>query len=84
MLNKKKIRKVHELDDLLNDCITVHQDETFDELREDCIELTRYKTKMTYPCHYPVEVEIEEAKAAIEKARRIKNFVMDKAKELGY
>jgi hypothetical protein len=39
---------------------------------------------MTYPGHCPIEVEIDEAKAAIEKARRIKNFVMEKAKELGY
>jgi HEPN domain-containing protein len=84
MLNKKKIRKAHELDDLLNDCIAVHRDETFNEVRGDSIELTKYKTKMAYPGHYPFEVEIDEANAAIEKARRIKNFVMNKAKELEY
>ena len=84
MLNKKKIQKIHELDDLLNDCIAVHQDKTFEELREDCVELTRYKLNMTYPGHIPHEIALEEAKAAIEKARRIKNFVMEKAKALGY
>lgn len=85
MLNKKKIRKIHELDDLLDDCIKVHQDKTFEALRDDCVVLTRYKLEMTYPGdHIPEEVPQEEAKAAIEKARRIKNFVMEKAKELGY
>jgi HEPN domain-containing protein len=85
MLNKKRIGKIHELDDLLDDCIKVHQDKTFEVLRDDCVVLTRYKLEMTYPGdHIPEEVPLEEAKAAIEKARRIKNFVMEKAKELGY
>ncbi len=84
MLNKKKIRKVHELDDLLNDCIAIHQDKTLEELRGDCIELTQYKLNVTYPGHIPHEIAVEEAKAAIEKARRIKNFVLDKSRELGY
>jgi len=85
MLNKKRIRKIHELDDLLDDCIAVHQDKTFEVLRDDCVVLTRYKLEMTYPGdHIPEEVPLEEARTAIEKARRIKNFVMEKAKELGY
>ncbi|MDZ7288579.1 MAG: HEPN domain-containing protein [candidate division KSB1 bacterium] len=84
MLNKKKIKKLHELDDLLDACISIHQDKTFEELREDCIDLTRYKVEMTYPGHVPVEIDVEEARAAIEKARRIKDFIMNKAEELGY
>ncbi len=72
MLNKKKIRKVHELDDLLDDCIAVHQDETFDELREDCIELTRYKTKMTYPGHYPMKWKSTRQKLRLKKPAGLK------------
>jgi len=84
MLNKKKIRKIHELGDLLDDCIAIRQDKTFEALRDDCVVLTKYKLELTYPDHIPQVVSLEEAKAAIEKARRIKNFVLEKSKEFGY
>lgn len=84
MLNKKKIPKIHELDELLDDCKAARNDESFLTLRSDCIDLTKYKTEATYPGHIPMEITLEEAKAAIEKSRRIKDFVLNKAKDLGY
>lgn len=84
VLNKKKIEKTHDLGELLDDCIAAQNDKDFEGLREDCKLLTRYKIDFTYPSPIPEMISIEEAKAAIEKARRIRDFVMKKATELGY
>jgi HEPN domain-containing protein len=84
VLNKKKIKKSHDLDEVLNLCIAARQDQEFAELHEDCKILSRYKTYFTYPGPIPEVISVEEAKAAIDKARRIKGFVMKKAQELGY
>jgi len=84
VLNKQKIEKTHQLSDVLDLCISINQDHSFESLREDCIHLTKYKVDMTYPGNVPEEIEVAEAKIAIEKARRIKKFVVKKAKDLGY
>lgn len=65
-------------------CIAARQNTDFEELREDCRILSRYKTYLTYPGPIPEVISIEEARAAIEKARYIKDFVLKKAQELGY
>ena len=84
MLNKKKIEKTHDLGELLDDCIATQNDRDFEDLRANCKLLTRYKIDFSYPSPIPEAISIEEAKAAIEKARRIRDFVMKKAAELGY
>ncbi|GEM_PF-1046256 len=84
MLNKKKIKKIHELGKILDACIAARQDKEFEDLREDCRILTKYRTVLVYPGPFPYVISVEEAKAAIEKARRTKDFVMKKALELGY
>ncbi len=84
VLTKQKIEKTHQLSDILNLCIATSQDPSFEILREDCIELTKYKIEMTYPGPLPEEIGVAEARQAIERARRIKNFILNKAKELGY
>jgi hypothetical protein len=56
----------------------------FEQLRDDCQILTIYKTDFAYPGPIPEAISVEEARSAIEKARRIKDFVMRKAQELGY
>jgi HEPN domain-containing protein len=84
VLNKQKIEKTHQLSDVLDLCISINQDHSFESLREDCIQLTKYKVDMTYPGNVPEEIEVAEAKMAIEKARRIKDFVVKKVRELGY
>ncbi|MGH7457056.1 MAG: HEPN domain-containing protein [bacterium] len=76
VLNKKKIKKSHDLDEVVNLCIAANQDKEFEALREDCKILSRYKTYFTYPGPIPEVISVEEAKAAIEKAFRIKDFVM--------
>jgi hypothetical protein len=39
-------------------------------------ELTKYKVEMTYPSPIPEEIDVEEARSAIKKARRINNFIL--------
>ncbi|NUM75430.1 HEPN domain-containing protein [candidate division KSB1 bacterium] len=65
-------------------CIAARQDGEFEDLRIDCQTLTRYKIDFAYPSHFIEAISIEEAKAAIEKARRIYTFLRRKAEELGY
>lgn len=84
VLNKQKIEKTHQLADILDLCIYINRDHSFETLREDCIDLTKYKVEMTYPGSISEEIDINEAKLAIEKARRIKNFMVKKAIDLGY
>ncbi|MEK7441938.1 MAG: HEPN domain-containing protein [Chloroflexota bacterium] len=84
MLNKKPIEKSHDLIELLDDCLAIHNDNKFDELRSDCQLLTQYRLDLVYPTSTSETITVEEAKAAIEKARRIRDFVMAKAEELGY
>ena len=43
VLNKKKIKKIHDLGEILDFCIAVHQEQEFELLREDCRLLTRFK-----------------------------------------
>jgi len=84
MLNKKPIEKSHDLVGLLDDCLAIHNDNKFEDLRSDCQLLTQYRLDLVYPTSTPETITVEEAKAAIEKARRIRDFVMMKAEELGY
>ena len=84
MLNKKKIEKSHDLIELLDDCIEINSDATFEDLRSDCQLLTQYHTDLVYPSGISETISVDEAKTAIEKSRRIRDFVMKKAEELGY
>jgi len=84
MLNKAKITRSHDLAEILDDCIAIHSDSDFEGLRADCHALTRYRMDFVYPGPTPEVISVEEAKEAIEKARRIKDFVITKAQEMGY
>ncbi len=84
MLNKHKIDKSHDLVEILNDCIVVHHDPEFEKLRTDCQMLTEYRLDSVYPGAMVESISIEEARIAINAARNIKSFLLEKAKELGY
>src|SRR5690242_11802106 len=53
MLNKRKIDKSHDLVEILNDCITVHNDRDFENLRTSCQLLTEYRLDSIYPSPIP-------------------------------
>lgn len=84
VLNKKKIKKIHDLGMILDSCIAVHEDREFEMLREDCRILTRFKIDFAYPGHSPEVISVKDAQSAIEKARVIYAFILRKAQELGY
>jgi HEPN domain-containing protein len=84
MLNKRKITKSHDLVELLNECVVVYQDKDFDNLRPDCQILTQYRLDFVYPTPMLEIISVKEAVIAMQKARHIKDFVLQKAIELGY
>jgi HEPN domain-containing protein len=84
MINKHKIVKSHDLVMILGECIAIHSDSEFEELRYQCQTLTVYRTDLLYPGPFPTFVSIEEAKAAIEMAKQIYKFTLNKVNALGY
>jgi len=53
MLNKKTIEKSHDLVELLDDCLAIHNHKEFEELRSDCQLLTQYRLDLVYPTATP-------------------------------
>lgn len=84
MINKHKILKSHDLVVILDECITIHRDYDFEKLRSHCQTLTIYRTDLLYPGPFPTFVSIEEAKTAIEMAKQIYEFILNKVNALGY
>jgi HEPN domain-containing protein len=84
MLNKRKITRTHDLVELLNDCIAIQNDADFEMLRNDCQALTRYRVEFVYPGPIPEQISVDEARSAIEKARRVYEFIRHKAELQGY
>lgn len=64
-------RKTHDLDALLDACVTV--DAEFEQLRDDCGTLNPYAVDTRYPG--PAEdYSLEEATAAVEAAERVRTL----------
>ena len=84
MLNKSRIPKSHDLVMILDECAAIHNDTDFETLRTDCQLLSTYRIDLVYPGPLPIDVSVDEAKAAINMAQQIYNFVINKAVELGY
>ena len=82
MLNKRKILKIHDLDSLLDQCIEI--DNHLSNIKDECQELSAYKTTLTYPLDPPIVIDIAEANNAIENAKRIKQFIQQRAIAYGY
>lgn len=75
---KKKFPRVHDLVYLLNLCIEI--DPSFKNIEKEIRELTEYSTETRYPNDIYIEYTIDEAKEALNKAKRIKNFIKQKVK----
>jgi len=84
MLNKHKITKPHDLVQLLDECIAIQKDAQFEQIRDDCQILTQYRVDFVYPGPVPEQISVDEARAAIRRARRIYDFMLRKASALGY
>lgn len=75
VFSKKRFEKRHQLDFLLNLCEKV--DSSFKELTEDVKYLTEFYVETRYPGDVP-EFTLEECEKALEAAKRIKEFVLEK------
>ena len=74
--HNKSFRKTHDIAEILGLCIEI--DAEFKELEKiNAHELTVYATELRYPEFFHIP-SIEEAKEAIEIARKVKDFVFKK------
>jgi HEPN domain-containing protein len=75
--NGWKLRKIHDLLDLLTHCIGF--DPEFEKYKEECLLLNEYITEGRYPGDLPFESLTEkDAAAAIEAAKKIEEIVLRK------
>ncbi len=68
-----EIRKTHDLVVLNHDCS--QYDSSFENVMEQCINLTDYGVQIRYPFH--IDVEERDIKMAIEDAQTIKSLVRE-------
>ena len=71
----RKFPKVHQLDILLGLCIKI--DHSFLNLKADVIFLSDFYVATRYPGDYP-QFSFKDAKEALERASKIKDFILDK------
>ena len=75
--NKKNVRKIHAIENLLKACVAI--DNSFEQLNEDAVFLDQFYTETRYADDY-IEFSREDAQKALEVATHIKEFVLDKIK----
>lgn len=64
-----KLRRVHELETLLNDAIDYEP--SFEEFREECLKTTDYYVEERYPFIVASELTEEEVKSSLQLAKRM-------------
>ena len=74
----KEIPKIHDLEQLISLCENI--DSRFSNLYEIALELTEYAVVVRYP-GIDYEIPIDDAEESIEKAKKIKKFVLKFMKE---
>ena len=68
-----EFEKSHDLDYLLDEC--KRENSEFEELRDIAEDLTPYAVETRYPDDF-IEISVNEAGESIEKAKKVKNFVL--------
>jgi len=82
IFNGIEITKTHDIYEVINHCIKLEPDFSYlIEINADI--LTKYAVNIRYGeiFYYP---PIEETKKAVEKAEKVKNYVLEKLKEKGF
>lgn len=77
--NNFELEKTHQLDVLLEE-IAIKIDEEFRKYKDEAVSLNDYYIETRYPTDLRENILIEEAKEALEKASRIRDFVLSKVK----
>lgn len=75
-LKEEEIAKTHDLITLNKICCKY--DDKFKDISEDCLMLTDYSVNVRYP--FRLEITPDDVNIAIEKAQKIKKFVLDRIK----
>lgn len=73
--HEKHVRKVHDLDVLLDPC--VQTDPSFEELKAEVAFLNQFYVETRYPGDFP-QFTFSDARKALESAKKIKEFVLEK------
>lgn len=74
-LKGEAIEKIHDLIRLNKICQKYADD--FETIEEDCLMLTDYAVNVRYP--FPMDINEDDMHLALKSARRIKDFVSEKA-----
>lgn len=64
-----KLRKIHELETLLND--TIDYEPSFEEFRQECLKITDYYVEERYPFTVTSELVEKEIEHSLQVAKRI-------------
>ena len=76
VFHDKKIKKIHDLVKLLNECKEIEKD--IDKLEDECILLNDYYIETRYPLDSPIDYSKNEAKQALKAVEKIMNYVLEK------
>jgi HEPN domain-containing protein len=78
----KPFRKTHDLTELINECVELDNDfQILFDMNVD--KLTQYAIDARYPEEFYLP-DIREAKEAIEIAEKVRDFVIEKLKKVGF
>lgn len=69
-----KLRRVHDLETLLNDVLD--HDPSFEEFRQECLKITDYYFEERYPSTVMSELTEVEVRSSLETAKRIADKVL--------
>jgi len=77
-LNNINLPKIHDLNELCKLCMK--SDDSFNEIADQCSELTAYSIQPRYPME--LILEEQDMKQAMKNSKAIRNFVIDLATEI--
>ncbi|MCC6147020.1 MAG: HEPN domain-containing protein [Anaerolineaceae bacterium] len=80
MLYKQKIPRNHDLGEIYNLCMAVFKDIDFENIRSVVEELGHYRVEFDYPGFIQENIDAQEAREAIRKARIVREFIFAKTK----
>jgi HEPN domain-containing protein len=78
VFNDIEAPKIHGLEELISMCIKIDSD--FSKLFDIASDLSGYAVEIRYPLEADYEITIEESQHAIENAKKIKIFILNKLK----
>lgn len=78
VFNGKSFEKTHQLDKLIDECGKI--DNSFKDFENEAAQLNDYYIEARYPLDINEGISLQEAREALEAAKRMKDFVLSKIK----